>query len=217
MHSFHNDTETCPSSALVCFCMYNVTAVTFLESKVESNVLKSQHVAVNESCFLLSTAYCMMWVPPEKYQPHQEIWEVACPPPWASWHACWLLLPTRIWPPHLPHHELYTHIQLPPQPYADLLLAGTPPCPARCPLPYSRQPNITCNPRPWLDNPPFTSYEQLWCSTLTATSTMSIQPPAKISLCVAQNRQTQKRLLLAQKKQNQLHRDNMFAAVNSHK
>jgi hypothetical protein len=68
-----------------------------------------------------------------------------------------------------------------------------------------------------LDNPPFTSYEQLWHSTLTATSTMSIQPPAKISLCVPQNRQTQKHLLLAKKNQNQLHRDNMFAAVNSHK
>jgi hypothetical protein len=46
---------------------------------------------------------------------------------------------------------------------------------------------------------------------------MSIQPPAKISLCVAQNGQTQKHFLLAQKNQNQLHLDNMFAAMNSHK
>ncbi len=44
---------------------------------------------------------------------------------------------------------------------------------------------------------------------------MSIQPPAKIFLCVAQNGKTQKHLLLAQKNQNQLHLDNMFAAVSS--
>jgi hypothetical protein len=46
---------------------------------------------------------------------------------------------------------------------------------------------------------------------------MSIQPPAKISLSLAQNGQTQKHLLLAQKNQNQLHLDNMFAALSWHK